>query len=378
MATIENTYTGDGSTTNFSFTFEYLEQSDVKASLDGTSTTAFTFANATTLSFTTAPANGVAVRIFRDTDVDTLKATFFPGSAIKAEDLNNNFNQTNFSSQESKVQAAQAPTALANSQTAITTANTAAADAASALAAVNNVVAATVASNVAAIPTTGLTAQDFVDVRDSTGIESYTTNTINSLPAGFVGASGVIVRIVWNGSSWDFVSYTPSDPDSRYYKQSVADSRYYTQSVADTTFLAQTTVGSTVQAYDADTTKNDVANTFTAEQALNAGLTIDGPYKQAVETVSALDIDLSTGNYFTKTINANSTFTFSNPPASGTVGSFTLELTHTSGTVTWPTSVKFPADTAPTLTAGKTHLFMFVTDDGGTRYRGAALADYVN
>ena len=77
MATIENTYTGDGSTTNFSFTFEYLEQSDVKASLGGTATTAFTFANATTLSFTTAPANGVAVRNFRDTNVDTLKATFF-------------------------------------------------------------------------------------------------------------------------------------------------------------------------------------------------------------------------------------------------------------------------------------------------------------
>ena len=374
MATIENTYTGDGSTTNFSFTFEYLVQSDVKASLDGTATTAFTFANATTLSFTTAPANGVAVRIFRDTNVDTLKATFFPGSAIKAEDLNNNFNQTNFSSQESKAQAAQAPTALANANTAITTANTAAADAASALAAVNNVVAATVASNVAAIPTTGLTAQDYVDVRDSTGIESYTTNTINNLPSGFVGASGVTVRIVWNGSSWDFVSYTPSDPDARYYKQSVAN----------TTFLAQSTVGSTVQAYDADTTKNDVANTFTPAQTFtaasvhNGGLTVDGPYKQAVEAVSALDNNLSTGNYFTKTINANSTFTFSNPPASGTVGSFTLELTHTSGTVTWPTSVKFPADTAPTLTAGKTHLFMFVTDDGGTRYRGAALADYVN
>ena len=111
---------------------------------------------------------------------------------------------------------------------------------------------------------------------------------------------------------------------------------------------------------------------------MNAGLAVDGPYKQAAEAVSALDIDLSTGNYFTKTINGNSTFTFSNPPSSGTVGSFTLELTHTSGTVTWPSSVKFPADTAPTLTTGKTHLFVFVTDDGGTRYRGAALADYVN
>ena len=137
-------------------------------------------------------------------------------------------------------------------------------------------------------------------------------------------------------------------------------------------------IGSTVQAYDADTAKRDTTNTYTALQTMNAGIAVDGPYKQTAEAVSALDIDLATGNYFTKTISADSTFTFSNPPASGTACSFTLELTHTSGTVTWPASVKFPADTAPTLTTGKTHLFMFVTDDGGTRYRGAALADYVN
>jgi len=108
------------------------------------------------------------------------------------------------------------------------------------------------------------------------------------------------------------------------------------------------------------------------------GITIDGAYEQVSEAVSALDIDLSTGNYFTKTINANSTFTFSNPAASGTVSAFTLELTHSSGTVTWPSEVKWNGDSAPTLTAGKTHLFMFVTDDGGSRYRGAALVDYVN
>ena len=143
-------------------------------------------------------------------------------------------------------------------------------------------------------------------------------------------------------------------------------------------------IGSTVQAFDADTAKTDTAQTFTPAQTFtaasvhNGGLTVDGPYKQAAEAVSALDIDLSTGNYFTKTINGNSTFTFSNPPASGTVGSFTLELTHTSGTVTWPSSVKFNSDTAPTLTTGKTHLFYFTTDNNGTRYRGAALVDYVN
>ena len=108
-----------------------------------------------------------------------------------------------------------------------------------------------------------------------------------------------------------------------------------------------------------------------------ATLDLNGNYTSNVTAVSALDIDCSTGNYFTKTINANSTFTFSNVPSSRAY-SFTLELTHTSGTVTWPTSVKFNSDTAPTLTAGKTHLFMFVTDDGGTRFRAAALVDYVN
>ena len=108
------------------------------------------------------------------------------------------------------------------------------------------------------------------------------------------------------------------------------------------------------------------------------GITIDGAYEQVAEAVGALEIDCSAGNYFTKTISGDSTFTFANPAASGTVTSFTLELTHSSGNVTWPASVKWNADTPPSLTTGKTHLFMFVTDDGGTRYRGAALVDYVN
>lgn len=104
---------------------------------------------------------------------------------------------------------------------------------------------------------------------------------------------------------------------------------------------------------------------------------VSGSMRQSIVAVSALDIDCSAGNYFTKTINANSTFTFSNPPSSRAYA-FTLELTHTSGTVTWPTEVKWPGDTAPTLTTGKTHLFTFVTDDGGTRWRGVSQTNYVN
>lgn len=102
-----------------------------------------------------------------------------------------------------------------------------------------------------------------------------------------------------------------------------------------------------------------------------------GPVRGNITAVAALDIDCSAGNYFTKTIAANSTFTFSNAPSTRAFA-FTLELTHTSGTVAWPASVTWPGDTAPTLTTGKTHLLTFVTDDGGTRWRGVAQTNYVN
>jgi hypothetical protein len=102
-----------------------------------------------------------------------------------------------------------------------------------------------------------------------------------------------------------------------------------------------------------------------------------GSQRAAIVAVAALSIDCSAGNFFTKTISANSTFTFANAPASRAY-SFTLELTHTSGTVTWPAAVVWPFSVAPTLATGKTHLFMFVTDDGGTRWRGAVLQDYTN
>ena len=102
MATTQNTYTGNGSLTEYSFTFPYLEESDVKVSLDGVDqlTTAYSFANATTISFVTAPANGVAIRIYRETATDSAQATFFAGSAIRAQDLNDNNNQLLYATQE--------------------------------------------------------------------------------------------------------------------------------------------------------------------------------------------------------------------------------------------------------------------------------------
>ena len=104
-------------------------------------------------------------------------------------------------------------------------------------------------------------------------------------------------------------------------------------------------------------------------------LDVAGSYAANAVAVAALNIDCSLGNYFTKTINGASTFTVSNVPASRNYA-FTLELEHTSGAITWFSGVEWPGGTAPTLTTGKTHLFIFQTDNGGTRWRASSLINY--
>jgi hypothetical protein len=100
MAVTQNTYTGNGSTVLYSFTFPYLETTDVKVTVNGTITTAYTFANATTIQFNTAPLAGAAIRIYRQTDDSSLRATFYSGSAIRAQDLNDDFTQNLYVAQE--------------------------------------------------------------------------------------------------------------------------------------------------------------------------------------------------------------------------------------------------------------------------------------
>jgi hypothetical protein len=103
MAITSNTYTGNGSNKLFSITFPYLDTSDIDVYLNNvlqTITTQYTFANATTVEFVVAPANGAIVKLDRITDDSENPATFFPGSSIKAADLNENFDQTLYVVQE--------------------------------------------------------------------------------------------------------------------------------------------------------------------------------------------------------------------------------------------------------------------------------------
>ena len=111
---------------------------------------------------------------------------------------------------------------------------------------------------------------------------------------------------------------------------------------------------------------------------VNTTLHLQGNYGENIVPVTGTAVNCSLGNYFTKTITGATTFTFTGVP-SNVAYAFTFEVTlNGSNAITWPASVKWPADTAPTITDGKTQVFVFLTDDGGTRWRGSSLVDYTN
>ena len=151
------------------------------------------------------------------------------------------------------------------------------------------------------------------------------------------------------------------------------------------TFSGNVSVGGTLT-YD-DVTNIDSVGLITARSGINVlagvstfsgGTNITGSQTSNISAMGANAVDCSAGNYFTKTITGATTFTFTNVPT-GVAYTFTMEVTlNGSNAITWPGTVKWPADTAPTITDGKTQLFVFLTDDGGTRWRGSSIVDYTN
>ena len=147
----------------------------------------------------------------------------------------------------------------------------------------------------------------------------------------------------------------------------------------DATILKSADIGVTVQAYDADTAKLDTVQTFTANQTVSAEFIANSyneTYAAVTSSTNATTVNCEAGNTFMHTLTENTTFTFSNPPASGTAYTMTIEIIQDASasgfTVTWPASVDWPSATAPTLTAtaSAVDVFVFTTRDGGTTWYG--------
>jgi len=116
-------------------------------------------------------------------------------------------------------------------------------------------------------------------------------------------------------------------------------------------------------------TSGDVSGEFIADS-------YNETYAAVTSSSNATTVNCEAGNAFSHTLTENTTFTFSNPPASGTAYSFSIEIIQDASasgfTVTWPSSVDWPSATAPTLTATASakDVFVFTTRDGGTNWYG--------
>ena len=310
MATTENNFTGNGTQVSYAFTFPYLETSDVKIGLTlGTgaeqvlAATEYTFPNATTLKLGTissattwqetsgAPKSAIKVRVHRKTADDNVASTFYPGSAIRSSDLNDNFLQNLYVTQEARnitgdsttiadeakelatTADANATTALNNSResdgsggwtTAIAKATSASNTATSASNAVGNKidkdgsVAMTAALTLSGAPTSDLHASTKKYVDDYLIDEdNMSTNSASRLPSQQSVKAYVDAHII---DEDNFSSDSATKPPSQQSVKAYIGTTNYTKAEADARYFTQDTetIDSTESWDDAD---NRIATT---------------------------------------------------------------------------------------------------------------------
>ena len=130
-----------------------------------------------------------------------------------------------------------------------------------------------------------------------------------------------------------------TDQDTLYVKEG---SSLVSTSV-DVSAKANTSdIGTTIQAYDADTAKTDTAQTFTAAQRGTIGTLTDG---------ATITPDFATANNFTVTLAGNRTIANPTNLTAGQAGSIFIVQDGTgSRTAAWGSYWDFAGGTAPTLT----------------------------
>jgi hypothetical protein len=278
MATTSNTYTGNGSNKLFSITFPYLETTDVDVYLNGTLQTAYTFANATTIEFTTAPANGATVLLKRSTDDAALQATFFPGSSIKAADLNLDFDQVLYIAQETSNEATTATstaatatttanTALSQSAAAVSTANTASSNASAAVSTANT--ASTNASN--AVSTANTASSNATSAVNTANSAVSTANTASSNASTALSTANTALSTANTASTNASNAVTTANTASTNASEAVS----IANTANSTSNTANTNASAAVVTADAATvTANTAKNTadqaiILADQAIN-------------------------------------------------------------------------------------------------------------
>jgi len=167
-------------------------------------------------------------------------------------------------------------------------------------------------------------------------------NKLSSISTASASVSGILSSTDWttfNGkqAALGFTPYNSTNPSG--YITSSALTPY--APIASATFTANTTVDRLIA------TKYQVTK---------------------IDNGASGTIDCSTGNYFMVSSGGAVTFVFNNAPVSTYAYSMAIKATIT-GTITWPVSVKWPSAISPIKSTG-IDTWVFLTDDGGTTWRG--------
>ncbi len=365
--------TGGASSTTSSANVEAVLEASVQATnAAAAASTSETNAASSAASASTSAANAAALEsgVAADAAAASASATAASSSASAASTSASNASTSETNASNS---ASAASTSASNAATSETNA------AASASA------ASTSASNAATSETNASASASAA----STSASNAATSETNA------AASAASAEAAWDSFDDRYLGAKASDPaldndgnalltGALYYNTTSNGMKVYTGSVWNDaafdvgTALFAADIGVTVQGYDADTAKLDVAQTYTAKQTFGTAKAsvLEEGYATFTSTTNAATVDTSTATVFSHTLTENTTLTFSNPPATGTAYGMTIKIVQDAGasgyTVTWPASVDWAAATAPTLTAtaSAVDVFTFYTHDGGLNWYG--------
>lgn len=205
-----NTFTNvAANTTLFTITWVYvynpyyIDTAAVKATVNGADWTVSSVSGSTITLATGIPANATVI-IYRSTDITDNVVNFTAGSTLKSEDLNSDFDQLLFSAQEAK-------DAEASLQSQVDGINSS----------IASLIVYLPLADVAALNTTagGLTPTDVgkaYEVQNSTNINTAASPVVNNLPSGVEWDSGILTRVQWSGTAWNYKVYLAANPDTRY------------------------------------------------------------------------------------------------------------------------------------------------------------------
>jgi len=117
-----------------------------------------------------------------------------------------------------------------------------------------------------------------------------------------------------------------------------------------------------------------ITSSFAVTASYTSGTLDISKYSLATSSLGnasgSMSINLNNGNYFSATTTDVTTWAIDNTPGSRAVG-FVLSLVSGGAfTQIWPNSVIWPNGVAPTLTAAGQDTLTFITDNGGSAWRG--------